>query len=192
MALVPIVVQKDGNSERSFDIYSRLLNDRIIFITGEIEDSMASVIIAQLLYLDSEDNTKPISIYINSPGGVVTAGLAIIDTMHLIKSEVHTYCMGMCASMGAMIFSQGTKGHRYMLEHAELMIHQPLGGARGQATDIMIQARNIEKTKKILTNMLSKASGQPYEKVALDCERDYYMDAEETVEYGLADVVIKN
>lgn len=192
MNLVPTVIQKEGNSERAFDLFSRLLNDRIVFVTGEIEDNMASLIVAQLLYLDSLDNTKPIMMYINSPGGVVTAGLAIIDTMHLIKSEVHTYCVGMCASMGAMIFSQGKKGHRYILEHAELMIHQPLGGVKGQATDILITARNIEKTKKVLTEMLAKASGQSFEKVAADCERDFYMDAEEAKAYGLADVVVKN
>lgn len=192
MSLIPMVIQKEGNSERAWDIYSRLLTDRIIFVTGEIHDEMASVIVAQLLYLDSEDNTKPINMYINSPGGVVTAGLAIIDTMHLIKSEVHTYCIGMCASMGALIFSQGHKGKRFILEHAELMIHQPLGGASGQATDIIIQAKSIEKTKKILINMLAKASNQSYEKVAIDCERDYYLDAEESIDYGLADTLIHN
>jgi len=187
-----MVIQKEGNSERSFDLFSRLLKDRVIFITGEIEDQMASIIVAELLFLDSDDNKTPISMYINSPGGVVSAGLAIIDTMHLINADVHTYCVGICASMGAMIFSQGKKGNRYILEHAELMIHQPLGGARGQATDILIQAKSIAKTKKILTEMLSEASGQPFEKVADDCERDHYLDAEETVEYGLADSVIKN
>ena len=190
--LVPMVLENDGKGERSYDLYSRLLKDRIIFVNGEIEDNMAAIIVAELLFLDSDDSTKPIHMYIQSPGGVVTAGMAIIDTMNLIKAPVYTYCVGMCASMGAMIFSQGTKGNRYILPNAELMIHQPLGGARGQATDILITAKNIEKTRTRLYKMLSDASGQPYDKVAEDCERDFWMDAEETKNYGLADEILKN
>lgn len=190
--LVPMVLENDGKGERSYDLYSRLLKDRIIFVNGEIEDNMAAIIVAELLFLDSDDSTKPIHMYIQSPGGMVTAGMAIIDTMNLIKAPVYTYCVGMCASMGAMIFSQGTKGNRYILPNAELMIHQPLGGARGQATDILITAKNIEKTRTRLYKMLSDASGQSYDKVAEDCERDFWMDAEETKNYGLADEILKN
>ena len=190
MALVPMVIQNDGKGERSFDIYSRLLRDRIIFVNDEIEDNMASLIVAQLLFLESEDSSKPIHMYIQSPGGVVTAGLAIIDTMNLINAPVYTYCIGMCASMGAVIFSQGEKGHRYILPNAELMIHQPLGGTKGQCTDIQIAAKSILKTRTRLCKMLADASGQPLEKVEVDCERDYWMDAEETVAYGLADSVL--
>lgn len=190
MPLIPMVIEKNGNSERSYDIYSRLLNDRIIFVNGEIEDNMAAIVVAELLFLDSQDSEKPIHMYIQSPGGMVTAGMAIIDTMNLVKAPVYTYCVGMCASMGAMIFCQGDKGHRYILKNAEYMIHQPLGGARGQCTDIQITAKNIQKTKERLYKMLAEASGQPYEKIENDCERDYFMDAEETVAYGLADSVL--
>lgn len=189
--LVPIVVERDNNYERSYDLFSRLLKDRIIFVNGTIEEDMASIIVAQLLYLDSEDNTKPINMYIQSPGGVCSAGFAIIDTMNIIKAPVYTYCVGLCASMGALIFASGEKGHRFILEHAEYMIHQPLGGSHGQCTDIQIAAKNIQKTKEIITKILADASGQPYDKVAADCERDYYMDAEETVKYGLADEILK-
>ena len=188
--LIPYVVEQNEKGERSYDIYSRLLKDRIIFVNGEVEDNMSANIVAQLLFLESEDNTKPIHMYIQSPGGSVTAGMSIIDTMNLINAPVYTYCVGMCASMGAMIFSQGEKGHRYILPHSELMIHQPLGGARGQCTDIMITAQNIEKIRKVLYQMLSDASGQSFDKIAQDCERDYYMNADETVEYGLADVIL--
>lgn len=191
MALVPMVIQNDGKGERSFDIYSRLLRDRIVFVNDGIGDEMASLVVAQLLFLESEDSTKPIHMYIQSPGGVVTAGMAIIDTMNLIKAPVYTYCIGMCASMGAMIFSQGEKGHRYILPNAELMIHQPLGGTKGQCTDIQIAAKSIQKTKERLYQMLADASGQSYEKIEADCERDYYMDAEETVAYGLADSILE-
>jgi ATP-dependent Clp protease protease subunit len=191
MALVPMVIQNDGKGERSFDIYSRLLRDRIIFVNDGIEDNMASLIVAQLLFLESEDSTKPIHMYIQSPGGVVTAGMAIIDTMNLIKAPVYTYCIGMCASMGAMIFSQGEKGYRYILPNAELMIHQPLGGTQGQCTDIQIAAKSIQKTKERLYKMLADASGQSLKKIEKDCERDYWMDAEETVAYGLADKILK-
>lgn len=190
MPLIPMVIEKNGNSERSYDIYSRLLNDRIIFVNGEIEDNMAAIVVAELLFLDSQDSEKPIHMYIQSPGGMVTAGMAIIDTMNLVKAPVYTYCVGMCASMGAMIFCQGDKGHRYILKNAEYMIHQPLGGARGQCTDIQITAKNIQKTKERLYKMLAEASGQSYEKIENDCERDYFMDAEETVAYGLADSVL--
>lgn len=190
--LIPMVLENDGKGERSYDLYSRLLKDRIIFVNGEIEDNMASVIVAELLFLDSEDKTKPIHMYIQSPGGMVTAGMAIIDTMNLVSAPVYTYCVGMCASMGAMIFSQGEKGNRYILPNAELMIHQPLGGASGQATDILITAKNIEKTRTKLYKMLSDASGQPYDKVAEDCERDFWMDATMCKNYGLADIILEN
>jgi ATP-dependent Clp protease protease subunit len=188
--MIPIVIENDGKGERSFDIYSRLLRERIIFVNGEIEENMAATIVAELLFLDSEDNEKPIHMYIQSPGGVCTAGLAIIDTMNLISAPVYTYCVGMSASMGAMIFSQGAKGHRYMLKNAECMIHQPLGGAKGQCTDIQIAAQNIQKTKKRLYNMLVEATGQNYKRIEKDCERDFWMNAEETVAYGLADAVL--
>lgn len=191
MSLVPIVVEKDGNSERSYDIYSRLLKDRIIFVNGEIDTPMAATIVAELLFLDSSDSEKAIHMYIQSPGGLVTAGFSIIDTMNIIKAPVYTYCVGLCASMGAMIFSQGDKGHRYILENAEFMIHQPLGGAEGQCTDVQIAAKNIQKTKERLYKMLVNASGKTYAEIERDCERDYFMDAEETVKYGLADSVLK-
>lgn len=191
MSLVPIVVEKDGNSERSYDIYSRLLKDRIIFVNGEIDTPMAATIVAELLFLDSSDSEKAIHMYIQSPGGLVTAGFSIIDTMNIIKAPVYTYCVGLCASMGAMIFSQGDKGHRYILENAEFMIHQPLGGAEGQCTDVQIAAKNIQKTKERLYKMLVNASGKTYAEIERDCERDYFMDAQETVNYGLADSVLK-
>lgn len=190
MGLVPVVIENDGKGERSFDIYSRLLRDRIIFVNGEIEENMAAIIVAELLFLDSEDHEKPIHMYIQSPGGACTAGFSIIDTMNLIAAPVYTYCVGMCASMGAMIFSQGEIGHRYMLANAECMIHQPLGGAKGQCTDIQIAAQNIQKTKERLYNMLADASGKTYEEIQKDCERDFWMNAQETVEYGLADSVL--
>lgn len=188
--MIPIVIENDGKGERSFDIYSRLLRDRIIFVNGEIEENMAATIVAELLFLDSEDKEKPIHMYIQSPGGACTAGFAIIDTMNLISAPIYTYCVGMCASMGAMIFSQGQKGHRYMLKNAECMIHQPLGGTKGQCTDIQIAAKNIQKTKERLYKMLSKATGKQYKTIEKDCERDFWMDAEETVKYGLADSVL--
>lgn len=188
--MIPVVIENDGKGERSFDIYSRLLRDRIIFVNGEIEDNMAATIVAELLFLDSEDKEKPIHMYIQSPGGSCSAGLSIIDTMNLISAPIYTYCVGMSASMGAMIFSQGQKGHRYMLENAECMIHQPLGGTKGQCTDIQIAAKNIQKIKERLYKMLVKASGQEYSVIEKDCERDYWMDANETVEYGLADAVL--
>ena len=188
--LIPMVVERTSNGERSYDLFSRLLKDRIVFVNGPLEDGMASIIVGQLLFLDSEDSEKPIHMYIQSPGGVCSAGLAIVDTMNLIKAPVHTYCVGMCASMGAVIFASGEKGSRYMLKNSELMIHQPLGGTQGQCTDIQIAAKNIQKTKERLTNILVEACGQDYDKVAVDCERDYWMDAEETVAYGLADKIL--
>ena len=190
MGMVPVVIENDGKGERSFDIYSRLLRDRIIFVNGDVEENMAATIVAELLFLDSESKEKPIHMYIQSPGGMCTAGFSIIDTMNLISAPVYTYCVGMCASMGAMIFSQGEIGHRYMLSNAECMIHQPLGGAKGQCTDIQIAAQNIQKTKERLYNMLADASGKSYEEIQKDCERDFWMNAQETVEYGLADAVL--
>lgn len=190
MSLIPMVVERTNNGERSYDLFSRLLKDRIVFVNGPIEDGMASIIVGQLLFLDSEDSEKPIHMYIQSPGGVCSAGLAIVDTMNLIKAPVYTYCLGMCASMGAIIFASGDKGHRFMLQNAELMIHQPLGGTQGQCTDIQIAARNIQKTKERLINILVEASGQDYDKVRDDCERDYWMDASETVNYKLADKIL--
>ncbi|WP_368262843.1 ATP-dependent Clp protease proteolytic subunit [Clostridium disporicum] len=186
--LIPTVLEQTGKGEKAWDIYSRLLKDRIIFITGEIETHMANLIVAQLLFLDSESH-EPITLYINSPGGQVTAGLAIVDTMKILNSPVHTICMGMCASMGAFILSQGEK--RYALPNSEVMIHQPLGGASGQATDILISANHILKTKEKLTKALAIACKQPYEKVANDCERDYFMDAEEALAYGIIDEIIQ-
>ena len=190
MGMIPVVIENDGKGERSFDIYSRLLRDRIIFVNGEVEENMAATIVAELLFLDSESKEKPIHMYIQSPGGVCTAGFSIIDTMNLISAPVYTYCVGMCASMGAMIFSQGEIGHRYMLSNSECMIHQPLGGAKGQCTDIQIAAQNIQKTKERLYNMLADASGKSYEEIQKDCERDFWMNAQETVDYGLADAVL--
>lgn len=188
--IIPYVTEQNSKGTKTSDIFSRILEDRTILLTGEVETNLSNVIIAQLLFLDSQNN-EPIHIYVNSPGGAVTDGLAIIDTMNVIKSPVYTYCMGMCASMGAMILSQGQKGHRYCLPNATVMIHQPLGGAQGQATDIDIVAKRILKTKERLLNMLSDACNQPYEKVYNDCERDYYLDAKEALEYGIVDKIIE-
>lgn len=190
MALVPVVLENTQKGERSWDIFSRLLKDRIIFVTGEIEDNMASLIVAQLLFLDAEDNEKDIYLYINSPGGSVTAGMAIIDTMNLINPDVCTVCVGSCASMGAMILSQGTKGKRFVLPNSEVMIHQPLGGTKGQATDIRIYANNMERIKKKLANMLSDSCNQPLEKIMIDIERDFYMYADEAIKYGIVDDIL--
>lgn len=189
--LVPMVIEKTQMGERAFDIFSRLLKERIIFLTGPVEDHMANLIVAQLLFLQSEDPKKDISLYINSPGGSVTAGLAIIDTMHHIKPDVATVCVGMNASMGALILSQGAKGKRFMLPNAEVMIHQPMGGAYGQATDIDITARHILKTRERLNRMLAKATGQKIAKIENDVERDFFMDAEEAKKYGIIDVIYK-
>ena len=190
MSLVPYVVEQTNKGERSYDIYSRLLKERIIFLGEEVNDVTASLVVAQLLFLESEDPNKDISLYINSPGGSVTAGMAIYDTMQYIKCDVSTICIGMAASMGAFLLAGGKKGKRYALPNAEIMIHQPSGGAKGQATEIQIVAENILKIKKKLNTMLSENTGQPYEKVAADTERDNYMSADEAKEYGLVDEVI--
>ena len=188
--LVPMVVDKTSEGERSYDIYSRLLEDRIIFITGEINDAVANTVVAQLLYLEGKDTEKDICIYINSPGGSVTAGMAIYDTMNYVKCDVSTICVGMAASMGAVLLSSGTKGKRYCLPNSEVMIHQPLGGAQGQATDIEIVAKHISKTKQNLISIIAENSGKDYKQVLADSDRDYYMDAKEAKEYGLVDKVI--
>ena len=190
MSLVPYVIEQTSRGERSYDIYSRLLKDRIIFLGEEVTDVSASVIVAQLLFLESEDPGKDISLYINSPGGSVTAGMAIYDTMNYIKCDVSTICIGMAASMGAFLLSGGAKGKRYALPNAEVMIHQPSGGAKGQATEIKIVAENILKTKKKLNEILAKNTGKPLEVIEMDTERDYYMSAEEAKEYGLIDNII--
>lgn len=189
--LVPMVIEKTAGGERSFDIYSRLLKERIIFVTGEVRDEMANLVVAQLLFLEAEDQNKDITLYVNSPGGSVTAGLSIIDTMHHIKPDVATACMGMAASMGSLILSQGAKGKRFILPNAEVMIHQPSGGAYGQASDIDITAKHILKTRERLNKMMAKATGQKLTKVAADMERDFYMDAEEAKTYGIVDKVYK-
>lgn len=191
MALVPYVIEQNSRGERSYDIYSRLLKDRIIFLGEEINDATASVVVAQLLFLESEDPGKDIHMYINSPGGSVTAGMAIYDTMNYIKCDVSTTCIGMAASMGAFLLSSGTKGKRYALPNAEIMIHQPLGGAQGQATEIQIAAEHILKTKKKLNEILAENSGQPVEVVEKDTDRDNWMSADEAKDYGLVDQVIK-
>lgn len=190
MSLVPYVLEQTGRGERQYDIYSRLLKDRIIFLGEEVNEVTASLTVAQLLFLESEDPNKDIHLYINSPGGVVTAGLAIYDTMQYIKCDVSTICIGMAASMGAFLLAGGTKGKRFALPNAEIMIHQPSGGARGQATEIQIAAENILKTKKRLNEILAANTGKPYDVVAADTERDYYMNAQEAMEYGLIDSVI--
>ena len=190
MSLVPYVVEQTNKGERSYDIYSRLLKDRIIFLGEEVNDVTASLVVAQLLFLESEDPNKDISLYINSPGGSVTAGMAIYDTMQYIKCDVSTICIGLAASMGAFLLTGGAKGKRYALPNAEIMIHQPLGGAKGQATDIQIVAENILKIKEKLARMLAENSGQPFEKVMADTERDNYMTADEAKAYGLVDEVI--
>ena len=189
MSLVPYVVEQTSRGERSYDIYSRLLKDRIIFLGEEVNEVTAGLVVAQLLFLESEDPGKDIHLYINSPGGVVTAGLAIYDTMNYIKCDVETICIGLAASMGAFLLAGGTKGKRYALPNAEIMIHQPSGGAKGQATDIKIAADNIQKTKHRLNTILAENTGKPYEVVAADTERDNYMSAEEAKEYGLIDGV---
>ena len=190
MSLVPYVVEQTSRGERSYDIFSRLLNDRIIFLSEEVNDATASLIVAQLLYLEAQDPDKDIQFYINSPGGSVTAGMAIYDTMQYIKADVSTICVGMAARMGAFLLSAGTKGKRYALPNAEIMIHQPSGGAQGQETDIQIQAARIAHTKKKLNTILAENTGKPLEVVERDCERDYFMDAEQAKEYGLIDEVI--
>lgn len=190
MALVPIVVEQTNRGERSYDIYSRLLNDRIVFVTGEIEDHMANLVVAQLLYLEAIDPAKDISLYINSPGGSVTAGMAIFDTMQYIKCDVNTMCIGLAASMGAFLLAAGTKGKRKALPNSEILIHQPSGGAQGQATDVAIHAEHIIKTKKKMNALLAKMTGQPLERIEKDVERDYFMSSEEARDYGLIDEVL--
>ena len=188
---LPYVIEKDARGERTYDLYSRLLEDRIIFLSGEVNDQVASSIVAQMLYLETKDPSKDISLYINSPGGLVTAGMAIFDTMKYIKCDVSTICIGLAASMGAFLLSSGTKGKRYALPNSEIMIHQPSGGVQGQASEIAIVAENILKTRAKLNQILSENTKQPLEKIARDVERDFYMDAEEACEYGLIDKVFK-
>ena len=190
MNLIPMVVEQSNKGERSYDIYSRLLKDRIVFLGGEVDDDSANLIVAQLLFLEADDPDKDISLYINSPGGSVTAGMAIYDTMQYIKCDVSTICIGMAASMGAFLLAAGAKGKRRALPNSEIMIHQPLGGARGQATDVAIQAEQLVKIKKKLNGILSARTGQPIEKVQTDTERDNYMTAQQAKEYGLIDKVI--
>ena len=190
MSLVPYVIEQTSRGERNYDIYSRLLKDRIIFLGEEVNETTASLVVAQLLFLESEDPGKDIQLYINSPGGMVTAGLAIYDTMQYIKCDVSTICIGLAASMGAFLLAGGTKGKRYALPNAEIMIHQPSGGAKGQATEIEIAAENILKTKKRLNEILAASTGKPYETIAADTERDHYMSAQEAADYGLIDGVI--
>ena len=187
MALIPMVAEQTDRGERSYDIYSKLLEERIIFITGEINDALANTVVAQLLYLEAKDSTKDIDVYINSPGGSVTAGLAIYDTMNFIKCGVSTICIGMAASMAAFLLSSGEKGKRFALPSSEIMIHQPLGGAQGQASDIKIQAEHILSLKKRLNEILAKNTGKPYEQIEIDTDRDNYLTAEEALSYGLID-----
>ena len=190
MSLVPYVIEQTSRGERSYDIYSRLLKDRIIFLGEEVTDASASVVMAQLLFLEAEDPGKDINFYINSPGGSVTAGMAIYDTMQFVKCDVCTTCIGLAASMGAFLLAGGTKGKRMALPNAEIMIHQPSGGARGQATEIKIVAENILKTKKKLNQMLAENTGKPYEVIEADTERDYYMSAQEALDYGIIDTIV--
>lgn len=192
MYLTPMVIEQTNRGERSFDIYSRLLQDRIILLFGEIDDRMVSSLIAQMLFLESVDKEKDIYLYINSPGGIVTSGLALYDVMNYIKPDIVTIGMGLCASMGSFLLSSGTKGKRYVLENTKIMIHQPLGGASGQATDVMIAAEEIIKTKKKLNLLLSKNTNQMLSKVELDVERDYYMTSKEALDYGLIDQILTN
>lgn len=191
MSLVPYVVEQTNRGERSYDIFSRLLNDRIVMLHEEVNDTSASLIVAQLLYLEGQDPSKDISLYINSPGGSVTAGLAIYDTMQYIRCDVSTICMGLAASMGAFLLAAGAKGKRFALPNSEIMIHQPSGGAQGQATDIMIQADHINTVKQKLNRILSEKTGQPLEVIARDTERDNFMSAVEAMQYGLIDKVIE-
>ena len=191
MSLVPYVIEQTSRGERSYDIYSRLLKERIIFLGEEVNDTTASLIVSQLLFLESEDPEKDISLYINSPGGSVTAGMAIYDTMQYVKCDVSTMCMGMAARMGAFLLAGGAKGKRFALPNAEIMIHQPSGGAQGQATEIEIAAEHILKTKKRLNTILSENTGQPYETIAKDTDRDNWLSAQEAVDYGLIDKVVE-
>ena len=191
MPLIPIVIEQDGRGERAFDIYSRLLKDRIVFLGVAIDDNVANLVVAQLLYLESEDPDKEIHFYINSPGGLVSAGLAIYDTMQYIKSPVSTYCMGQAASMAAILLAAGQKGKRYALPHARILIHQPMGGFSGQATDVEIQAREMLRLKHELNEILTRHTNQPIDRIERDTDRDYYMSGEQATEYGLIDAVIQ-
>lgn len=189
MNLVPIVVEQSNRGERAYDIYSRLLKDRIVFIGGPIDDTVANLVIAQLLFLEAEDPEKDVHLYINSPGGIVTAGMAIYDTMQLVRPPVSTICIGQAASMGSFLLAAGAKGKRFALPYARVMLHQPLGGVQGQATDIDIHAKEILRTKEILNEILSKHTGQPLDKIAADTERDFFMSAQQAKEYGIIDEV---
>ncbi len=191
MSYVPVVVEKTGRGERSYDIFSRLLKDRIIMLSGEVNDAVASTVVAQLLFLEAEDPDKDIYLYINSPGGVITSGMSMYDTMNYIKPDVCTICIGQAASMGAFLLSSGAKGKRYALPNARIMIHQPLGGAQGQATDIQIQAKEIQRMKDSLNQVLSEQTGQELAKIEADTERDFFMSAHEACEYGLVDKVME-
>ncbi|HEO98615.1 MAG: ATP-dependent Clp endopeptidase proteolytic subunit ClpP [Campylobacterales bacterium] len=191
MSYIPYVVEQTGRGERSYDIYSRLLKDRIIMLSGEVNDAVASTIVAQMLFLEAQDPDKDIYFYINSPGGVITAGMSIFDTMNYIKPDVVTICMGQAASMGAFLLSSGTPGKRYALPHARIMIHQPLGGAQGQSTDIQIQAKEIQRLKDTLNEILAKQTGKTLKKIEKDTDRDFFMSSEEAVEYGLIDKVLE-
>ena len=190
LGLIPMVIEQSGRGERSYDIYSRLLKERVIFMVGPVNDQTANLVVAQLLFLESENPDKDISLYINSPGGSVSAGMSIFDTMNFIKPDVSTLCIGMAASMGAFLLSAGAKGKRYSLPNSKIMIHQPLGGTQGQATEIEIHAREILKTREQLNRILADQTGQPLEKIQRDTERDYYLSADEAKEYGLVDQVI--
>lgn len=190
MSLIPMVIEQTGRSERAYDIYSRLLKDRIVFIGTPIDDILANTVIAQLLFLQTEDPDKDIHIYINSPGGIVTSGLAIYDTMQYIKSDIATYCIGQAASMGALLLTAGTKGKRYVLPHSRIMIHQPIGGFHGQATDVEIHAKEILKMKDTLNKIIAKHSGQSLDKIEVDTERDFFMSGQEAKDYGIVDEVI--
>lgn len=192
MALVPMVIEQTGRGERSYDIFSRLLKERIIFVSGEVNDTMADLVVAQLLFLEAEDPEKDIQMYINSPGGNVTSGFAIFDTMNHIKPDVSTICVGLAASMGAILLTAGTKGKRFALPNADIMIHQPLGGSQGQAEDIRIQAEKILETRERLNKILVERTGQPLEKIEKDTDRDFFMSAERAVEYGIIDKVLES
>jgi ATP-dependent Clp protease, protease subunit len=191
LGMVPMVIEQSGRGERAYDIYSRLLRERVIFLVGPVNDATANLVVAQMLFLESENPDKDISFYINSPGGSVSAGMSIFDTMNFIKPDVSTLCMGMAASMGAFLLAAGAKGKRFALPNSKIMIHQPLGGAQGQATDIEIHAREILKTREQLNKILAERSGQPLDKIQNDTERDYYMTAEEAATYGLIDRVLE-
>lgn len=192
MSIIPIVIEQTGRTERAYDIYSRLLKDRIIFVGTGIDDMVANIVIAQLLFLQTEDPEKDIHLYINSPGGIVSSGLAIYDTMQYVKPDIGTYCIGQAASMGALLLSAGTKGKRFALPHARIMLHQPMGGFHGQATDVEIHAREILRMKETLNSILSFHSGQPLEKIQTDTDRDFFMSGDEAKEYGIVDEVIKS